>query len=535
VRVVPLQEKIVGQAARPLWILLVAVGFVLLIACANVANLLLARASARQKEIAIRASVGAGRARVLRQFLAESTMLALLGGAAGLLFARWGLTMLVRLVPQAVPRIAEATVDARVLAFALAASVVTALLFGLAPAMAMWKINLHDVLKDGARSASAAPGHLRVRKVLVAVELALAVVLLTGAGLMFKSYWHMNTHPPGFEPQRILTMRVPLEGNGYFGNLTRQRAYIDELLRRVAAVPGVEAVSMRYGGELGSILNWDGAPAERGELVPTATSSTSAVYLKLMGMRVVRGRWYTDTETEPVMVINEALARRDFPGQDPLGRRMQSKWVVVGVVADLKYSRLDAPPQPEAYFPYSDMRRLDGASVLAKLSDPSAAAAIPKVVADIDPTQPVYQVRTIEQALSDSIAPRRFNLFLLGAFATAAVLLALIGIYGVIAYAVVQRTHEIGVRIALGAGVSEVTGMVLRQGLSIALVGIAVGLLAAQALTRLMESMLFDVRPNDPLTFATVTAALATTALLACLVPALRAARVDPLTALRHE
>lgn len=292
---------------------------------------------------------------------------------------------------------------------------------------------------------------------------------------------------------------------------------------------------MRYGGELGSILNWDGAPAERGELVPTATSSTSAVYLKLMGMRVVRGRWYTDTETEPVMVINEALARRDFPGQDPLGRRMQSKWVVVGVVADLKYSRLDAPPQPEAYFPYSDMRRLDGASVLAKLSDPSAAAAIPKVVADIDPTQPVYQVRTIEQALSDSIAPRRFNLFLLGAFATAAVLLALIGIYGVIAYAVVQRTHEIGVRIALGAGVSEVTGMVLRQGLSIALVGIAVGLLAAQALTRLMESMLFDVRPNDPLTFATVTAALATTALLACLVPALRAARVDPLTALRHE
>ena len=534
VRVSPLQAKIVGQAARPLWILLGAVGFVLLIACANVANLLLARASTRQKEVAIRASVGAGRNRVTRQFLAEGVLLALLGGAAGLLLARGGLDVLVRLVPQAVPRLAQASMDARVLGFALVVSLATALLFGLAPVFSLWKVNLHDTLKAGAHSGSAMPRHLRIRKALVAVELAMAVVLLAGAGLMIKSYWRMNSHPPEFEPEKILTLRVPLEGSGYFGNRQRQRAYIEDALQRTRALPGVQAVSVHYGGSAPS-LEWDRKFAV--ESSPTAMTTTSADFLSLMGLRVVRGRWFTDRETEPVMVINEALARRDFPGEDPLRRRMQNRWMVIGVVSDLKYSRLDADPQPEAYFPYTGMQRFDGAGLLVKLATPAApmAATVTRTVAEVDPSQPVFEVRTMEQALIDSIAPRRFNLFLLGTFAGAALLLAVIGIYGIIAYSVAQRTHEIGVRLALGARVGDVTGMILRQALWIALAGVAAGILAARALTRLMGSLLFDVEPTDPATFVAVTSLLLVTAMLASLAPALRASRVDAVTALRHE
>jgi putative ABC transport system permease protein len=539
-RVVPLQEKLVAQARRPLWILMAAVAFVLLITCANVANLLLARASARQKEISIRVSIGAGRIRVFRQFLAETTVLAMLGGIGGLLLARWAITALVRLAPQAIPRLEEVTMAGNVLAFAIGAAIVTAFLFGLAPALSVLKPNLHDLLRDG-RVATASPARLRVRRLLVATELVLAAVLLTGAGLMVKSFWLMYAHPPGFNPERILMLKTPLAGSGYFRNLPRQHAYLDEILRRVRAVPGVTAASILYRGSTRPFPEngWEGAPPLlAGQQPPTVVfTGASADYAKVMGMRLVRGRWLTDTEPDPVIVINETLARRDFPGQDPIGRRLNSVGTVVGVVADLKFSKLDANPEPEIFVSYLDAPRLENAIVMVLTTGDAVAAApaIQKLVSDVDRTQAIYDVMTVERALADSIAPRRFNLFLLGSFATAALSLALIGIYGVTAYSVAQRTHEIGIRMALGAQRGEVVRMVLRQAMKTVLPSIVVGLAAALALTRVMTSLLYDVEPTDPQTFAAVSVALLATAFVACWLPALKAALVDPLVALRYE
>jgi predicted permease len=536
----PFQEKIVGQVRRALWVLMAAVAFVLLITCANVANLLLARASARQKEMAVRASIGAGRARVLRQFMVESTLLAFLGGAAGLLLARWGIAMIVRLAPQAIPRLEEATMAGSVLVFAAGVSILTALLFGLAPVVSMWKPNLHDLLREG-RTATATPASLRMRRALVTIELVLAAVLLSGAGLMVKSFWLMYAHPAEFHPERIVMMKTPVSGSGYFQNLPRQRNYIDEILRRVRAAPGITAASILYRGTPRPFPEngWEGAPPlPPGQEPPMVVfTGASADYARVMGLRVVRGRWFTDTEPERVIVINETLARRDFPGEDPIGRRLTSVGTVIGVVADLKFSKLDANPEPEIFTSYTHAPRLEDAVVIVQTaSDGSAAApAIHKLVAEIDKAQPVYDVKTVEQALAASIAPRRFNLFLLGSFAAAALSLALIGIYGVTAYSVAQRTHEIGIRIALGAQRKEVVRMVLRQGMKMALAGIAVGIGAALALTRVMTSLLYGVEPTDPETFVVVGAALAVTAVVGCWLPALKAALVDPIVALRYE
>jgi putative ABC transport system permease protein len=539
-RVVPLGEKIVAQARRSLWILMAAVAFVLLITCTNVANLLLARASARQKEISIRASIGAGRIRVLSQSLAESALLALLGGVAGLFLARSAITTIVRLAPHAMPRLDEVTIAGNVLLFAIGTSIVTAFLFGFAPAIAVCKPNLHDLLRDG-RTASSAPAGLRVRRLLVATELILAAVLLSGAGLMVKSFWLMYAHPPGFHPERIVMLKTPLAGPAYFRNLPRQRAYIDETLGRVRAFPGVRAASILYRGlprpfpENG----WEGAPAlEPGQEPPMVVfTGASADYARVMGLRVVRGRWLTDAEAERVIVINEALARRDFPGQDPIGRRLTSVGTVVGVVTNLKFSKLDAKPDAEVFVSYTQATRLENASVIVQTTGEASAAApaIQKLVWDVDRTQTIYDVMTLERVLGDSIAPRRFNLLLLASFAAAALLLALIGVYGVTAYSVSQRTHEIGIRIALGAQRREVVGMVLRQGMKMALAGIFFGLAAAVALTRVMTSLLYDVEPTDPQTFVVVTIALAAAAVMACWLPALKAALIDPIKALRYE
>jgi putative ABC transport system permease protein len=539
-RVQPLSERIVGrQTQLALTILFAAAVFVLLIACANIANLLLARASTRQREIAVRASLGAGRSRVLRQCLTEAAMLALVGGAAGLLFARGGIEVIVRLVPQAVPRLAETAIDGPVLLFAAGASLVTSFLFGLAPLSFVWKVDLHLVLKDGARTASAAYGSLRIRKLLVASELALAVALLTGAGLMVKSFWRMSSYPESFQPERILTLTVGLTGERYYEDPPRQRAFVEEALRAIQSMPGVDAASVMNRELLSG--TWEGEPpVPEDQRLLTMCSGVSEQYAEIMGMRLLRGRWFTDSEPARAIVINESLARRDFAGRDPIGRRLRWKGTngtVVGVVADLKTSRLDAAAEPEFYAHYNYQRRLYSTTLAARLSgDPvQAGPAILKTIAGIDRWEPVYDVLTLDQRLADTIAPRRFNLFLLGAFASAALLLALIGIYGVIAYSVAQRTQEIGVRMALGARRREVTAMVVRQGMSVALAGIAVGLLAASGLTRLMQTMLYDVKPNDAATFAIVAASLIVTALLACCLPAVRAARVDPLVSLRHE
>jgi predicted permease len=539
-RVQPMRERIVGRHIQvALTVLLTAVVFVLLIACANIANLMLARASTRQREVAVRASLGAGRSRVLRQFLTESALLVLIGGSIGLLLAVAAIEIILRAVPQAIPRLAETALDGPVLLFALGSAIVTAFLFGLAPASSLWKVDLHDVLKKGARTASAAQANLRLRKLLVASELALAVVLLTGAGLMLKSFWRMSSYPPGFQPERILTMTVGLSGERYFEDPPRQQAFIDEALRTIQSMPGVDTASIMNRERL--TANWEGEPPLLGDQRPiTLCAGVSADYLELMGLRLLRGRWFTDTEPERAIVINESLARRDFAGRDPIGRRLRWKGVVgtvVGIVADLNYSKLDATAEPEFYVHYSYSRRFYATTLAARIvGDPATAGpAVLKAVAGIDPFEPVYDVLTLEQRLVDSIAPRRFNLFLMGSFASAALLLALVGIYGVIAYSVAQRTQEIGVRIALGAARTEVTAMVVRRGMLVAIAGIVVGLLAAAGLTRSMQSMLYDVKPNDAATFVFVAASLIVTALLACVLAASRAARVDPVVALRHE
>jgi predicted permease len=541
--VIPLREKLVGDARQTLWVLMGAVAFVLLIACANIANLLLARSSTRQREIAIRASLGAGRTRVLRQFLVECALFALLGGAAGLLFARWGLAMVLQLIPQAVPRLTETTIDARVLAFAMSASLFTAFLFGLSPAISLWNVKVYDLLKDGARTFSASSRSLQIRRFLVAAELALAVVLLSGAGLLMKSFWRMNARPAGFDPESILVMRLQFSGLQY-REMAQQRIYVDELLHKVQSIPGVQTSSITSPDARISIRDFvEGVPDPSGIPPPAVFNATSAGYARVMGLRLLKGRWITDAEQAPVVVVNESLERNHFDGRNPLGMRVRlpvrppSYATVVGVVADLKYSKLDAKPEPELYIPYAHTPALGRMTVTVRtMGDPLVAApSILKVISSIDKTQAVFDVETMAEAEADSIAPRRFNLFLLGIFATTALLLALIGIYGVIAYSVAQRTHEIGIRMALGAQGGEVVRMIVRQGIGIALAGIIIGLAAAFAITRLMGSLLYDVEPTDTETFAFVAVALGITSFIAALGPALKAALVDPINALRYE
>jgi putative ABC transport system permease protein len=532
----PLQERLVGNVRRALLILQFAGVFVLLISCANIANLLLARAAARRKEIAIRAAIGAGAARIMRQFLAEGVVLALLGGAAGLLLARWAIAILVRFGSQAVPRLAGTSIDTRVLAFTLVVSLATGIIFGFPPAISLWRARIQDALKQG--TSSLGSGGLQARTLLVAAELALAIVLLIGAGLMVKSFWRMYAAPPGFSPQNTLLMTVTLSGPQY-ADKSREVSYVREVVRRIESTPGVQAA---------------GIANRNFYLLQTPDTSVvhavdrfqdnlvSAGYFSAIGMRLVKGRWITDSDPADATVINESMARAVFKDRDPLGQRIDKLGrpvMVVGVAANLRYAKLDAEPGPELYRSY--LPNLGSARVTVTVAvrmpgDPlGIAPGTRKLISAIDPTQPVYDVATLEQALSESIAPRRFNLFLLGTFASAALLMALVGIYGVIAYSVTQRTREIGIRMALGAQRHEVVRMVVRQGMGIALTGIVTGLAAALALTRLMSSLLYDVSPNDPPTFAIVAITLAATALLASWGPALKAALVDPLVALRSE
>jgi putative ABC transport system permease protein len=538
-RMTSLDEKLVGGVRPALRILMAAVVFVLLIACVNIANLLLARAASRHKEIAIRASVGAGPGRVMRQFLAESMILALLGGAAGLLLARWAIAILPRLLPQTLPRLAETTLDGRVLLFVLAVSIGAGIFFGCGPAFFLWRTNLHDVLKDSARASfGAARSSIQVRGLLVAAELALAIVLLSGAGLMLKSFWRLHAHPSGFHPENILT--VSLSGPPF--RATRQ-ADLQELLLRLESTPGVQSAGI---GTVSGMTFGAARALRPGQISRYTNNAISEAYPRVMGMRLLRGRWITDAERDKVAIINESAARYLFGDDDPIGRTIQvpgggpSRTIgaVVGIVADLKYSKLDADPEPQVYIPLQQesLRHFAPTAVVRTTRDPLAIApVVRKLIADVYKGQAVVEARSLEQVLADSIAPRRFNLFLLGTFAATALLLALVGIYGVIAYTVAQRTHDIGVCMALGAQRREVVSMVVGQAMSIALVGIGIGLGAALGLTRLMVSLLYEVRPNDPATLAAVAVTLAATSLLACWVPAIKAALVDPAVALRHE
>jgi putative ABC transport system permease protein len=450
----------------------------------------------------------------------------------------------VRLNPSAIPRLGEVALDWRVLLFTLAISIFAGSVFGLAPLYTLWRSSLYSVLKEGGLSTSPAPGSLRVRRVLVAAELALALILLTGAGLMVKSFTRMNAHPASFEPEKIGLMKVWLSGPGY-----RERAaalsYAQRLLEQAGRVPGVQSLALTNASGSGGV-DIEGPPRfAPGQGPQVFFRAASAGYPRVIGIPLVKGRWTADQEAAPVVMVNETFVRRVFGKEEPLGKKLRlfegrmpgGAAAIVGVVGDLKTSRLDADPDPEVLVPFQQtpvFRRLD---ILIKTAGAPTAVipAVRKLVQQLDPTQPPYGITTLEGALADSIAPRRFNLVLLGAFAASALLLALIGIYGVMAYTVTQRTHEIGVRMALGARRGEILWMVVRQGMALALSGIAVGAVAAMGLTRSMSSLLFEVNPNDPWTFAAVALGLTATALAAASVAALKAARVDPLTALRYE
>jgi len=541
----PLKEKIVGDATRPLVVLLTAAGLVFLIACANVAHLFLVRASARRGEVAIRASIGAGRWRLARQFFVESALLAATGAIAGLVVARWSLATIVRILPYGVPRLQETTIDGRALGFAAASAIVAALVFGMVPVWSLWKDDARGVLKQALYGVLPIGGRLRTRATLVALEFALTIVLLVGAGLLIKSLWRLTALPDGFYPDRIVTMEMRFFGMAW-QDVVMRRAHVAETLRRVSAVPGVRAAAVTTNAGFRMRLMREGDPFPPKPTDPTAAFAratiASAGLAQVMGLRLVRGRWLTDSEPSPAWVINEAFARRYFGDANPLGARFRvpsgaDSWAtVVGVVADRKLQRLDSPAEPEFYVDYAHEQTSGYAIVASVTIDPAAATAqVRRAVVGVDPAVPVLEAKTLEAVFADSIAPYRFNLFAFGLFAAVALLLASVGIYGTLAYSTSRRTQEIGVRLALGAARGEVLAMVIRQGMTVALIGTLVGLVIGVAVARVMSGLLYDVSPSDPYIFAVASAVLLIAGFAASLGPALRAASVQPVIAIRHE
>ena len=558
VTVVPLYEQVVGNVREALLVLLGAVGFVLLIGCANVANLLLARAASRQKEMAVRAAFGASRGCIVRQLLTESVLLALLGGAVGGLLALWGVDALKMLLPSGtLPRLEEIGVDARVLSFTLVVSLATGLLFGLAPALRASRAELTEVLKGGSRGVTASLRRNRVRSLLVVAEIALALVLLIGAGLLIRGFARLLSIPPGFNPENALTMRIALPTAKYQERL-QQAGFFRQLVERAAALPGVEATgvvtSLPFSGwrndwsiSLEGVRGMEGLPTDT---LPAANYfAVNADYFRAMGISLLGGRGFTgeDNEGPPAVIINQALARRFWPNESPIGKRLKQggqqspyPWrTIVGVVGDVRQSGFETDVMPEIFVPYQDVRKpLMNAMflVVRSGSEPMGwVAGVRAAVAALDPDQAVSNIRTLEERVALSVAERKFNLLLLGIFAAIALALAATGVYSVMAYSVTERTHEIGIRMALGAQMRDVLKLVAGQGMILTLAGVTIGVGAAFALTRLMSNLLFEVSATDPLTFILMAALLAGVTLLACWIPARRATKVDPMIALRHE
>ncbi|MBV8858093.1 MAG: ABC transporter permease [Acidobacteria bacterium] len=546
--VVPLHEQVVGGARTALLVLLGAVALVLLIACANVANLLLARAAARRREVAVRAALGASRWRIIRQLLAESLLLSGSGGALGLLLAVWGVDLLVGLDPEGVQRAGEVTLDWRVLAFTLGLSVLTGLLFGLAPALQASKTDFVESLKEGGRSGQGL-ARSRLRSSLVVAEVALTLVLLVGAGLLLKSFSRLLAVDPGLDPHHVITMAVSLPQAKY-GEPQRITAFYEQLLQEAAALPGVQAAGVvsvlpLTGDDTSNFVQIEGrAPLPPGQAMRAGRRNVSADYFRALGIPLKRGRAFTPADTaeaQRVLVINEAMARSFFAGEDPVGKRVRtsdkSPWAeVVGIVGDVRHQGLDVDTRPEMFFPHLQTPSRQMTLVVRSEGDPVALAGpLRERVRSIDKDQPVGNVKTMEGWLSESVASRRFSAALLGVFAAAAAALAALGLYGVVSYSVAQRTHEIGLRVALGARPRDVLRLVIGQGMTLTLVGTGVGVAVALALTRVMSGLLFGVGATDPAVFVTVPLLLAAVALLACYIPARRATKVDPMVALRYE
>ncbi|HKS29934.1 MAG TPA: ABC transporter permease [Pyrinomonadaceae bacterium] len=574
--VVPLREQLVGDVRPMLLVLLGAVAFVLLVACVNVANLLLARATSRERELAIRASLGASRRRIIRQLAVESLPLGLLGSTAGLLLAVWGIDLLTSLLPESLPRHNPITIDPSVLLFTLGISLVTALIFALLPAFQAAKADVQAALNEGGRSGTQGRRQGRLRGLLIASEMALALVLLIGAGLMIESFLKLRRVDTGFSAENVLTMRIALPSAKYpereSVNDPQPVAlnFYERLLERVKTLPGVEGAGVSTNLPLGAGNTWGKLFSIEGRPLPTSMAEVPIVnfalvspeYLSALRINVQRGRAFNEHDTEnsqQVAIISEATARKHFQGEDPLGKTIWmgppeslmppellkavgrfERRTVVGVVTDVKGSSLAASSEAMVYVPYTQSRKEGWSNsmmlaVRTSSAPESMAAAIRKEVYALDPDQPVSNVLTMQERLNQSLSQPRFSALLLGLFALVALVLAAVGIYGVISYSVTQRTHEIGIRMALGASARDILKMVVGQGMILTLIGVGVGLVASFLLTRFLASLLFEVSSFDPLTYLGVSLLLLIIAFIACYIPARRATRVDPMVALRYE
>ncbi|MGH9778816.1 MAG: ABC transporter permease [Candidatus Acidiferrales bacterium] len=547
--VFPLHEVVVGDVRRPLLILLGAVGLVLLIACANVANLLLARATARQREIALRAALGAGRGRLVRQLLTESLLLAMAGCALGLLLAWWGIAALVAASPPQLPRVSAIQVDRVALAFAVAVGALTGLLFGLAPALQNTRTHLAEALKEGVRGAGGGLPHNRLRRGLIVAEMALSVTLLVGAGLLTRSLLRLLDVDPGFRPENLVTMTISFSSAKY-SQEGRNRAFVEELLPRLESLPGVEGVAAANdlpleGQDTTTYPTVEGRePAQPGEQLIIGVHSVNNNYFRTLGVQLRQGRFFDhrDASSAPrVVIVNQTAAQRLWPQDNAIGKRIRLLgWEgfaeVVGVVGDIKHNGLSAPPSMDAYLPYGQSPWSHLRLTLRTSIDHAVVlSAVRAEVRALDADMPVFAVRPFQQVLDETLGERRLTLLTLGLFAGLSVVLAAVGLYGVMAFMVTQRTREIGVRLALGARRSDILRLVVGQGTRLALVGVGFGLIGGLALTRFLASLLFGISTTDPATFAVVAGLLLGVALLASYLPARRAMRVDPMVALRYE
>ncbi|HTA68793.1 MAG TPA: ABC transporter permease [Bryobacteraceae bacterium] len=550
--VIPLRENFTGELRTPLLVLLGAVGLVLLIACANVANLMLMRSSARQREMAIRTSLGAGRARIIRQLLVESTILGSMGGLLGLLFAVWAKDGLLAMLPDdmSVAKVNSVTIDHNVLAFTAIASLGTGLLFGLLPALRASRPDLSDTLKEGGRAVSASLSRNRMRAALVAGEMALALMLLIGAGLLIKSFVRLENVAPGFQPDRILSLRIGLTSARY-GNLQKTSDGLRDILHRIEQVPGVSSVgSIQWPplSGLGSATGFSvaGRPTPKpGDEPVTGVSIVTPGYFATMSIPLIKGRLFSDRDragAPQVTIVSQSLARQQLPGVDPIGQRLFVQWgrqtpyEIVGVVGDIKHDGLDKESAPNVYFPDAQEPNGGGTLVIRTGADPmKLAPVIEQVIHGYDKDQAIADIQPLDVFLSKSVARPRFQSVLLASFAALALLLAAIGTFGVMSYSVAQRAHEIGIRVALGAQRDQVLRLVVGQGLVLALIGTAAGMAGAFVLTRYLRALLFNVSPTDASIFIAVPVVLCAVALGASYFPARKAAGVDPIAALRYE
>ncbi|HJP93201.1 MAG TPA: ABC transporter permease [Pyrinomonadaceae bacterium] len=549
VNVVPLRTQVTGEIRRPLLILLGAVGFVLLIACANVANLLLARASSRRKEIAVRAGLGASRWRIARQLLTESVMLSLLGGMLGVLVAWWGTKALAALSPPALIDLNLVNVSLPVLGFTLGLSLITGIVFGLVPALEATRFDLHGSLKEGGKNVGGTAGSHHLRNLFVVTQVALALVLLVGAGLLVKSLNRLQAVDPGFNAKNLLTVRVSLLRK--YDSDPKIVGFFKQAIEQMKAIPGVEAVGAINtppftGLYSGTTVEVDGQKLPPDQQLKTGICVTDANYFQMMHIPLKRGRLFTEeeaTEMRHVVLVNESFVRKNLGGADPIGRKLtiymkedNAPTEIIGVVADNKHLGLDTAVEPMAYWPHPELVYSGMTLMLRTNSDANAfGAAARNVIHTLDPQQPVGEVSTMETLLSTSVARSRFSASLLTVFSIVALVMAAVGIYGVMSYSVLQRTHEIGVRMALGAQQVDVLKLIVKKGVLLGVIGVVAGLAASFALTRVISTLLFEVTATDAATFVAVSVVLFVVTLIACYVPARRATKVDPLKALRYE